>query len=395
MDDEDDPVWLDVEQLRQEIETATQVGADELWEVRIVARPRRTLAAQISAPPLGWTSVRPVQGAGAVESPVVASRNSLENGLVRIAVSDDGTFEVNGVQRIGRLVDGHDAGDSYNYAPPEPDELVDTPDEVRIEQVAAGPVRGDLRIIRSYRWQDVPLEVATAVELRAGEPFSRIRVSFDNPCDDHRLRFHVPLPERAATSAAEGQFAVVERGLEAEGGYGEVPLPTFPAYGFVDAGGIAVLLDHVMEYELVDGGRELALTLLRSIGLISRSTHPYRDDPAGPEVAIPAAQCRGPWSVGFALFPHAGAWHEADVLAQLERYRHPFLTVRGTGEGDLREESGPELRGAGVVLSSLRRRSGGLEARLACEHVAPVNGAFGEKPLDLRPWEIRTIDLRG
>jgi mannosylglycerate hydrolase len=395
VDDEDDPVWLDVEQLRQEIETATQLGADELWEVRIVARPRRTLAAHISAPPLGWTAVRPVQGAGAVESPVVASRDSLENGLVRIAVSDDGTFELNGVQGIGRLVDGHDAGDSYNYAPPEPDELVATPDEVRIEQVAAGPVRGDLRIIRSYRWQDVPVEVATAVELRAGEPFGRIRVSFDNPCDDHRLRFHVPLPERAATSAAEGQFAVVERGLEAEGGYGEVPLPTFPAYGFVDAGGIAVLLDHVMEYELVDGGRELALTLLRSIGLISRSAHPYRDDPAGPEVAIPAAQCRGPWSVGFALFPHAGAWHEAGVLAQLERYRHPFLTVRGTGEGDLREESGPELRGAGVVLSSLRRRSGRLEARVACEHVAPVEAEFGEEPLDLGPWKIRIVELGG
>ncbi|HMB18286.1 MAG TPA: hypothetical protein VKO41_03140 [Gaiellaceae bacterium] len=395
VDDEDDPVWLDVEQLRQEIETATQLGADELWEVRIVARPRRTLAAHISAPPLGWTAVRPVQGAGAVESPVVASRDSLENGLVRIAVSDDGTFELNGVQGIGRLVDGHDAGDSYNYAPPEPDELVATPDEVRIEQVAAGPVRGDLRIIRSYRWQDVPVEVATAVELRAGEPFGRIRVSLDNPCDDHRLRFHVPLPERAAMSAAEGQFAVVERGLEAEGGYGEVPLPTFPAYGFVDAGGIAVLLDHVMEYELVDGGRELALTLLRSIGLISRSAHPYRDDPAGPEVAIPAAQCRGPWSVGFALFPHAGAWHEAGVLAQLERYRHPFLTVRGTGEGDLREESGPELRGAGVVLSSLRRRSGRLEARVACEHVAPVEAEFGEEPLDLGPWEIRIVELGG
>jgi alpha-mannosidase len=394
VDDEDDPLWLDVEQLRQEIETATELGADEIWEVRIVARPRRTLAAQISAPPLGWTSVRPVQRAGAVENPVVASHDSLENGLLRIAVADDGAFALNGVQGIGRLVEGQDAGDSYNYAPPEPDELVDTPDQVHIQQVAVGPVRGELRITSSYRWQDVPVEVTTTVELRAGEPFCRIRVSFDNQCADHRLRFHVPLPERAATSAAEGQFAVVERGLEAEGGYGEVPLPTFPAYGFVDAGGIAVLLDHVMEYELVDGGRELALTLLRSIGLISRSAHPFRDDPAGPEVAIPAAQCRGPWSVGFALFPHHGAWHEAGVLVQLERYRHPFLTVRGTGEGDLREESGPELRGVGVVLSSLRRRSGILEARVACEHVAAVDAEFGEESLDLRPWEIRTVELR-
>jgi alpha-mannosidase len=149
-----------------------------------------------------------------------------------------------------------------------------------------------------------------------------------------------------------------------------------------------------MEYELVDEGRELALTLLRSIGLISRSAHAYREDPAGPELPIPAAQCRGPWSVGFALFPHGGAWHEAGVLAQLERYRHAFLTVPGTGAGGLREESGPELRGEGVVLSSLRRRNGTLEARVACEHVAAVDAAFEDEPLDLHAWEIRSVELR-
>ena len=38
-----------------------------------------------------------------------------------------------------------------------------------------------------------------------------------------------PCRRRSSGSAAEGQFAVVERGLEPEGGHGEVPLPTFPA----------------------------------------------------------------------------------------------------------------------------------------------------------------------
>ena len=396
VDDEDDPLWLDVAELRREVETATQVSADEPWEVRIVARARRTLAAQVPAPPLGWSAMRAVQGAGAIESPVAARPNHLDNGLLRVAMADDGALELNDLRGIGRLVDGGDAGDSYNYAPPEPDHVIDAPESVRVELVAEGPVRGELRTTSSYLWQDTPVEVTTSAELRAGEPFCRIRVSFDNPCSDHRLRFHIPLRERATTSAAEGQFAVVERGLDAEGGYGEVPLPTFPAYGFVDAGGMAVLLDHVMEYELVDEGRELALTLLRSIGLISRSAHAYREDPAGPELPIPAAQCRGPWSVGFGLLPHRGAWHEAGVPAQLERYRHPFLTVQGTGEeGDLRKESGPELRGEGVVLSALRRRNGRLVARVACEHVAAVDAAFGDEALDLHPWEIRSVELNG
>jgi mannosylglycerate hydrolase len=148
-----------------------------------------------------------------------------------------------------------------------------------------------------------------------------------------------------------------------------------------------------MEYELVDG-RELALTVLRSTGLISRSAHRYRESPAGPELAIPAAQCRGPWSVEFALLPHGGTWHEAGVLAELEAYRHPFLVAQGRALDGPRSRGGPELAGDGIVLSSLRRRGRRLAATVACEHPKPVRGTFGEEPLDLRAWEIRTVELR-
>ena len=113
-----------------------------------------------------------------------------------------------------------------------------------------------------------------------------------------------------------------------------------------------------MEYELVDG-RELALTLLRSIGLISRTDHPYREVPAGPELEIPAAQLHGLRSIGFALFPHEGSWRDAGVLAQLERYRHPFVAVNARGEGNQREETGPGSEATG----SFCRRCGGETAR--------------------------------
>jgi alpha-mannosidase len=353
------------------------------------------VVANVEAPPLGWVAARPVAQGGRVEHPVRAAERELDNGLLRVGAAEDGTLALAQLEGVGRIVAGGDVGDSYNYAPPEPDTVVELPDDVTVERLEGGPVRGRIQIVRTYRWQGHPVEVATRVELRAGEPFCRVRVSFDNPCRDHRVRFHIPLVEPARSSAAEGQFAVVERGLEAEGGHGEVPLPTFPAYGFVDAGGVAVLLQHVMEYELVDGGRELALTLLRSTGLISRTANPYRQVPAGPEVAIPAAQLRGPCSVGFALYPHEAAWDEAGVLTELERFRHPFLTARATGEGSRRQHAGPELRGNDVVLSSLRRRNGSLEARVANEGRHAVSALFGEAEVDLRPWEIRTVELAG
>ena len=337
--------------------------------------------AQVTVPPLGWTSVPAASGPG------------LGNALLEVDVRPDGTFDLLGGERdlkgVGRLVDGRDVGDSYNYAPPPDDELVDTPEDVRVDFDGR-----KVLVVRTYRWRDSTVEVTMCIEVRPGEPFCRLRISFDNPSRDHRLRFYIPLPEPAAVSHAEGQFAVVERGLDAEGGHGEVPLPTYPARGFVDAGGVAVLLDHVMEYELLQG-RELALTLLRSIGIISRADNPYREVNAGPEVALPAAQLVGPWSVGFALFAHTGSWLEAGVLAQVERYQHPFLTALGTGEHPPQPQgAGLELSGDGVVLSALRRRGDGLEARIVNETPEPRTALLAGKSHELRPWEIRTVQLK-
>jgi hypothetical protein len=377
------------EEVGLELPDGTVAAAQAIVPGRVVA--------QVPAPALGWAAVRPVPSAGSIAQPATA----LANELVEVEAAADGTLTLRGGGRelvgVGRLVDGGDEGDTYTYAPPAVDTVVETPDAVRSERLAAGPVRGELAIARTYRWQGTSVDVTTFVELRAGEPFVRLRVSFDNPCRDHRLRFHVPLAERAEVSAAEGQFAVVERGLEAEGGFGEVPLPTYPARGFVDAGGVAVLLDHVMEYELVEG-RELVLTLLRSVGLISRRANRFREHNAGPELPVPAAQLLGRRQVGFALFPHEGSWQEAGVLTQMEHYQHPFLTAPGSGDSPSAAEAcGLELRGDGVVLSALARRGNQLEARVVCECPEPCSAQLvfqgRELALDLGPWEIRTLLL--
>ena len=380
VDDDDDPLWLDTEALQREIAIAASAAEDETWQVRILARPRRELVAQVPAPALGWTSVRPVQTDGTVEHPVEVEPDRMSNGLVSVSV--DG---------LGRIVEGRDVGDTYNYAPPGDDVLVDEPERVSTEIVEAGPVLGKLEIARTYRWQGTPVDVLTSVELRAGEPFYRLRFSWDNRLSDHRVRFHLPLPERAEHSLAEGQFAFVQRGLVAEGGYGEVPLPTFPARGLVAAGGIAVLLDHVMEYEVVDEGRELALTLLRSVGLISRNVHPYRENPAGPELPVPDAQLHGPWSVGFAVLPGPEEG-DTDTLGAMEHYQHDFLIAGGRSEDSrLREQAALELEGHGVVLSALQRKGSGLEARIVNESPRRRTAMLAGQAVELRPWEIRSV----
>ncbi len=356
--DEPDPDWLDVDGLVRELERATAEGE---WTLRILAQPRRTLLAQVEAPPLGWTSLRPVSVA--------------VTGSPRPDLGVD-------VATLTRIVRGRDAGDSYNYAPPADDVLVDEPAEQRLEQVESGPLRAVAVLHRTYEWDGRSVATVTRFERRDGEPLLRIRIDLENPCDDQRVRVHLPLPERADGSHAEGQFAVVERDREPEGGHGEVPIATYPAHGFVAAGGGAALLDHVTEYEVVDG-RELALTVLRSTGVISRSDNRYREDPAGPGLPIPAAQLRGPWSFSF-------AWclDGADPLELLDAYRLPFLAGRGRG-GDSRSVAGPELHGAS--LSSLRRRDGRLEARVVNPRDEASDCTFGSARAALRPWQIATL----
>jgi mannosylglycerate hydrolase len=357
--DEPDRESLDVEQLVGELSLATAEGE---WTLRVVAEPKRTIVAAVPAPPLGWTSVRPVRVPGTVP----------------------GTCPNVDVSSLTRIVRGKDIGDSYNYAPPADDVLVDVPTDERIERVENGPLRRVDVLHRTYVWDDRRVETRTRFERRAGESFVRVRLELDNICDDQRVRVHVPLLEPAQSSLAEGQFAVVERSLEVEGGHGELAVPTFPASGFVAAGGIALLLDHVTEYEVV--GDELALTALRSIGYISLNSNPSREEPAGPEIPIPAAQLRGPRSFSFAYYPSADS-----IAEHAEAYRHPFLTARGTAEsGELHAAAGPGLEGdSSVVLTAFLND----RARIVNESDAPQTVHFAGRELELRPWEIRTITL--
>ncbi|MBV2354148.1 alpha-mannosidase [Streptomyces sp. J2-1] len=434
--------------LRREVAEAAAAHPGE-WRVLTLEEARATALVSVDVPASGLVGVRVTPGddAAAVSpaAPATATSGRLSNGLVEVAVAADGTLDVTGadgtvLRGVGRLVDGGDRGDSYNYAPPARDSLVSEPAEVTAEVLESGPLRARVLVTRTYAWpvalspddrdlrsgETVATPVETLVELRAGEPFVRVSTSFLNRSADHRLRFHVPLPERVERSASAGQFAVTERGLTAEGGWGEFPLPTFPAGSFVSAGAATVLLDHTSEYELVGDGSELAITLLRAIGSISVNIHPLRDEPAASEIPVPGAQDLG-MRVGnrFAVLPSATGWQGAEAVALAEEFRNDVLVVRGTGgagEALPADTAGIGVEGRDVQVSCVRRVSGeaagdGVEVRLTAMRdsatTAVLTGSFtevatvdllgrplsvaaapGRIELELQPWEIRSVVLR-
>lgn len=353
-------------------------GDDAQVEVRVRQAPKQQVLARVEAVPgYGWQAVtRPAPPASPV---AVVDGTTLANGLVTVTVdTTDGTFALDGHAGLGRLVDGGDVGDTYNYCPPETDREVDTPAAVVVDAVEEGPVRAALDVVRTYRWpaaavgldarteDEVDVEVTTRLELHAGEAFVRVTTSFDNTARDHRLRAWFPLPERTATSRAECAFAVVERGLTAEGGDSERALPTYPSRRFVQAGGLTVAHEGLLEYELVDVDDELspasagalAVTLLRCTGMLSQGPMSYRPLPAGPQTAMEGSQQRGPQTMRYVV-----AVGDVDPYALADDAFLPLMVGRARGVGG-GPDSGTHLSVEGAPVSSLRRHDGRLELRV-------------------------------
>jgi hypothetical protein len=377
-----------VEEIKRDLFTRLTARPETEVRLRLDQPPiRRVLARVADVPPYGWQAFTPVplgQPAGAEQ---VTSDVTLSNGSTTVVVdARTGTFSINGLEGFGRLVDGGDHGDTYNYSPPATDTIVDTPDEVTVRIGERGPVRATAVISARYTWPDRveghrgtrigshSVEVTTTVELRADEELVRVQTAFVNPSRDHRLRVHLPLPEPATTSHAECAFDVVERGLTAEGRADEFGLPTFPSRRFVSAGGLTVVHEGLLEYELIDiqappgpAGNEpnapaaahtLALTLLRATGMLSRLGMSLRPLPAGPMTPLDGPQLIGPIETHYAL--HVG---HGDPYRLVDDAYLPLRTIGSFGGGE-RGPSGSALTIDGAEVSAVRREAGALEVRV-------------------------------
>jgi len=248
-----------------------------------------------------------------------------------------------------------------------------------------------------------------------------VHVELDHHVRDHRLRAHFPLPEAVAGSTAECAFALVERGLTAEGGPHEYGLPTFVSRRFVDCTsashtGLALLHDGLLEYEVVGSPQELALTLLRATGYLSRSQPSLRPNPAGPLDPLEGPQLQGRVSVDYAVLPHRGEVHDASLPAAADECLVPLERVRGGGwPGAAAAPTGHKLSVAGAEVSALYRDdAGALTLRLVnlspetatvivSRDGTPVTGVVVDitgseqrefsGTLTVRPWELLTFRL--
>lgn len=302
------------------------------------ARALMPVAARLASSPTGQKLLRRM-----MPDPTSKPPYKIENTFLVVEAQPDGTLEVtdrqSGVVYNGqnRFVDGGDRGDEYNYSPPATDRLESA--RLKSVRVERGEVQQILTLSleietpealeedRQARSQKtVTTTITTRITLTAGVPRVDIHTEIENLARDHRLRVHFKAPFPAVEAEYDGHFEVVRRpvGTPAfDESWSEHPRPEVPQRAFTcvtnDQSGLLVANRGLPEAQVLagDGGAEIAVTLLRCVGWLSRDDFPERKEShAGPGMATPGAQMSGKWAFDYAVIPYAApqklaAFHQA------------------------------------------------------------------------------------
>lgn len=251
-----------------------------------------------------------------------------------------------------RLEDQADAGDEYDFSPLRGEAPVTFAAPTRRPTlVTAGPVTATVRLDyeleipgrladdRLSRVGVARIPATIDLALAAGDPALGVTVRITNAAMDHRLRLRLDSGVDTNSVWADGHFDVVERPARpaARPDWFQAPPPTNHQRRFVavsdGAAGLAVLNRGLPEYEAEPGpnGTELAVTLVRAVGWLSRDDLLSRPQGAGPALATPEAQCLGEHLCELALYPFAGDWWQSDLLRVAQAFTAPPLAAAGGG----------------------------------------------------------------
>jgi mannosylglycerate hydrolase len=238
-----------------------------------------------------------------------------------ISITDKHTHQV--FSGLHRLIDSADCGDLYNYCPPEHDSKIfarikkvesdknETYQTLTIYYVLKIPARISMNR-KSRSRERVINDIICTIMLVPGVPRIDIHTEIDNRASDHRLRVHFPAPFNCTESMLDGHFEIVQRPIgipHYDESWEEPPRPEVPQRQFTfvtnNQTSLTIANRGLPEVELInnEGGTvEIAITLLRCVGWLSRDDITTRKGHAGPMgIATPEAQMPGKYNFDYSI----------------------------------------------------------------------------------------------
>jgi hypothetical protein len=246
-----------------------------------------------------WASGVPAHGYLAVnelpappEPPVTVSERSLDNGLLRVDVSEDGSLRVEErvsthlYEGLHQLVRHLEQGDSYNAAPV-PGAVPETAKLTTSEIIHPGPLCGVVRL--TYQFESIGMTIETDVTLEMGSRRLLFESRFVNTTPDHKIQAVFPMAQPIDSVLAEGHFSPVVRHYDPHYRIlDHMPAPKLKELQ-VNSGAIqrfaevqdqTFITEGLTEYEVE--GNLFKLTLLRTFGWLSKADTGVRGSHAGP-----------------------------------------------------------------------------------------------------------------
>ena len=333
----------------------------------------------------------------------------LENDFIKIEVGNGGYFTLTNkatgqVYRNCNVVeDGADAGDNYTYQSLPADRLItnlgldDNYTVIEREPIRA-TVKIDLNLALpasissdglSRALEKVACPLSIYISLSAGAHYATIRIEFSNRARDHRLRTTFRPEIFAKQVYVDGHFDILERDIELleREGWMEKPSPTQPQRNFVtlkDKGrGLAVLNKGLIQYEATNEPQPvLCITLLRCIGYLSRNGLGERnEEPCGPGLPTPTAQCLGEHIFEYALYPYDPSKVSLSEIHRLgQEFNAPLKTIDTAGKKGILPEELSFCRVKGALASAYKKAENGNDVILRlyniCEHTSQTQVEF-------------------
>lgn len=317
---------------------------------------------QAEVPPLGYITYRiAANQKGNIIRDIpsldlaITALPTLENNLLKVEVQTNGSLDMTNKQsgmlyrNVGGFEDSGDRGDLYVYT----SVLGEKKQKWNGSVEMVSQISNELYDEISYRfvWQ-LPgslkddytqrSEALAACSFQAtlrldkAADYLKIKLDIDNQVKDHRIRYVIPLPERAVHIWAGGQFDVVQRKWD-EGSEFDRDCNAQPFWKWVAplqaSGGIAIFGKGTHEYEIMEEGKNMAITLLRCVENIN-----VREPIALESDLQLKGQCIGQHKIELALRPFT-----AETATQLYREAelfHQGLRTKLQPVHDLRWEQG-------------------------------------------------------
>lgn len=298
------------------------------------------------------------------------------------------------------IIDSADVGDSYNFAPIKNDIPV-IAKFVKSKILLKGHIRSILRLeyqINIPKTSDEKRskkcllhKIFVDVILENQSEFLKFDVFWENKSENHILQIQFNSKKNVENVISEDTTGLITRKFDnnyelaneipAQRGI-ELKQNTAPFQRFFKVDDFGVITKGLNEYEVNKKG--IALTILRSVGIISTPKNPSRGTPAGPPLKTPEMQCLGDCKAEFALSFEPEIF---EYYRLAEFYYNPAVTVEAKKENQIFIENDNKK----ILVSSVKIKDNKLVARFINQSDKSEKTSINGKKYTFEPYEIKNI----